>query len=101
MNTVVTQAMACGLAVVTTRHSGLPEQVVDGVNGFVVEEGDWRALGERLVHLAAHIELLPAMSNASRRQAEQNYDASTLIERQIAVYEEVARRSARRRRHLG
>ena len=54
MNTVVTQAMACGLAVVTTRHSGLPEQVVDGVNGFVVEEGDWRALGERLVHLATH-----------------------------------------------
>ena len=93
--------MACGLAVVTTRHSGLPEQVLDGVNGFVVEEGDWQALGERLAHLATHAELLPAMSNASRRRAEQHYDASTLIDRQLAVYEEVAQRSARRRRNSG
>jgi colanic acid/amylovoran biosynthesis glycosyltransferase len=93
--------MACGLAVVTTRHSGLPEQVVDGVNGFVVEEGDWQALGERLVHLAAHAELLPAMSTASRRRAQEKYDASALIERQLAVYDEVAQRSARKRSHSG
>lgn len=93
--------MACGLAVVTTRHSGLPEQVADGVNGFVVEEGDWRALGERLVHLAVHTELLPAMSTASRQRALQKYDASALIERQLSVYEEVAQRSARKRRRSG
>jgi colanic acid/amylovoran biosynthesis glycosyltransferase len=93
--------MACGLAVVTTRHSGLPEQVADGVNGYVVEEGDWQALGERLVHLAANVELLPAMSAASRRRAQERYDALVLIERQLAVYDEVAQRSARKRRHSG
>jgi glycosyltransferase involved in cell wall biosynthesis len=101
VNTVVTQAMACGLAVVTTRHSGLPEQVLDGVNGFVVEEGDWCALGERLVYLAAHPELLPTMSEAGRRHARATYDAAALIERQLAAYEEAAQRARRRRGHSG
>jgi colanic acid/amylovoran biosynthesis glycosyltransferase len=101
VNTVVTQALACGLAAVVTRHSGLPEQVVDGVNGFVVEEGDWQALAERLVHLAAHAELLPAMSEAGRRHVAATYDSAALIERQIAAYEEIAARSPRRARHSG
>lgn len=97
MNTVVSQALACGLPVVTTRHSGLPEQVVDGVNGYVVEAGDWRALAERIVRLASRPELLPAMSAAAQRHAKEHYDAPTLIERQIAAYEEVAARSRRSR----
>jgi colanic acid/amylovoran biosynthesis glycosyltransferase len=93
VNTVVSQALACGLAVITTRHSGLPEQVVDGVNGYLVDEGDWRALAERIVHLATHPEVLPAMSEAGHRHAEAHYNAPTLIERQIKAYEELARAS--------
>jgi colanic acid/amylovoran biosynthesis glycosyltransferase len=99
VNTVVTQALACGLAVVTTRHSGLPEQVLDGVNGFVVEEGDWRALAERIAHLAEHPELLPELSRAGREHVTRHYNAATLIELQIAAYAELADRSSRGRAH--
>lgn len=99
MNTVVSQALACGLPVVTTRHSGLPEQVLDGVNGFVVEEGDWRALADRIIELAEHPELLPVMSEAGRRHVSAHYDAAVLIDRQLAAYEEVAQRSALQERH--
>jgi colanic acid/amylovoran biosynthesis glycosyltransferase len=91
MNTVVSQALACGLAVFTTRHSGLPEQVIDGVDGFLVDEGDWQALAERIVYLARHPELLPAMSEAGRAHVARHYDASALIDRQLAVYESLAR----------
>ena len=99
MNTVVTQALACGLAVVTTRHSGLPEQVLDGVNGFVVEEGDWQALGERLVYLAEHPELLPAMSKAGPRHVSEQLQRCDADRAQIEAYEELAGRSARSVRH--
>jgi colanic acid/amylovoran biosynthesis glycosyltransferase len=93
VNTVVSQALACGLAVITTRHSGLPEQVVDGVNGYLVDEGDWRALAERIAHVAAHPDVLPAMSEAGHRHAEAQYNSPTLIERQIQAYQELARAS--------
>lgn len=40
------EAMAAGVAVVSTRHSGIPELIADGVSGKLVEEGD--VLGIRL-----------------------------------------------------
>ena len=90
MNLVVSQALACGLVVVTTRHSGLPEQVLDGVSGFVVEEGDWHALADRIVQLAAHPEVLPEMGRAGREHVERRYDAVALIDRQLDAYRELA-----------
>ena len=90
MNTVVSQALATGLPVVTTRHSGLPEQVIDGQNGFLVDEGDYLALAERLLAIAENPEALPAMSERGREHVARNYDAATLIEQQIQAYERVA-----------
>jgi colanic acid/amylovoran biosynthesis glycosyltransferase len=92
MNTVVSQALAMGLPVVTTRHSGLPEQVSDGVNGFVVAEGDFRALAERIVELGRRPELLPTMSAQAREHVELHYNAASLIRRQVEMYRELASR---------
>ena len=62
MNTVVSQALAVGVPVITTRHSGLPEQVIDGTNGFLVAEGDYVALAERILTIADHPDLLPRLT---------------------------------------
>lgn len=90
MNTVVSQALAVGLPVIATRHSGLPEQVTDGVNGLLVEEGDYAALAARILELLAQPELIPVFSENGRRHVAEHYDANTLAERQIDAYLEVA-----------
>jgi glycosyltransferase involved in cell wall biosynthesis len=36
----IQEAMAHGLAVVSTRHAGIPEAVVEGETGLLVDEGD-------------------------------------------------------------
>lgn len=89
MNTVISEALATGLPVIATRHGGLTEQVVDGRNGFLVDEGDFRALAERLVYFMEHAEEWPAMSDSARRHVLAHYDASKLIERQIDLYREL------------
>ena len=38
--TVIMEAMACGLPVVSTRVAGVPEMIVDGADGFVVAPRD-------------------------------------------------------------
>jgi colanic acid/amylovoran biosynthesis glycosyltransferase len=86
VNTVVSQALATGLPVITTRHSGLPEQVLDGVNGLVVAEGDYAALAERILELARHPELLAVFGTNGRRHVEDHYDTAGLIERQLELY---------------
>lgn len=44
MPTVVLEAQAMGLPVVSTTHSGIPEAVAHGETGFLVAERDWEAL---------------------------------------------------------
>jgi len=38
--TALLEAQACGVPVVSTLHAGIPEIVLDGVTGFLVEEGN-------------------------------------------------------------
>lgn len=49
--TVICEAMACGMPVLATRHSGIPELVEDGIDGYLVEERDIAGLFERMVLL--------------------------------------------------
>lgn len=47
----ILEAMAEGLPVISTRHAGIPEAVLDGETGCLVEEGDSIGMAERIIHL--------------------------------------------------
>lgn len=49
--TVIMEAMATGLTVLSTHHSGIPELIEDGVEGYLVDERDINSYAERLVLL--------------------------------------------------
>lgn len=89
MNTIVSQALATGLPVITTNHSGLPDQVLEGKNGAVVPEGDFRALADRIVFLMEHPELWPKFGEFGRDHVAEHYDSRILIPRQIQYYREL------------
>src|SRR5260370_2932297 len=90
MNTIISEAMATGLPVITTHHSGLPEQVIDGRNGKVVPENDFEALAEGIVFLVEHPEIWPVLGRYGRAHALEYYNSKTLIERQINHYRALA-----------
>ncbi len=48
----LTEAMGCGLPVVSTRSGGIPEIVVDGETGLLVRAGDPEALADAILDLA-------------------------------------------------
>lgn len=86
---VLKEAMATGIPVVSTRHSGIPELVEDGVSGLLAPEGDSAALAERLAHLIDHAEKWPAMGRAGRERVEAEFDSDRLNEELVALYEQV------------
>lgn len=45
---VLMEAMACGKVVVTTRHSGIPELIEDGVTGFLCDEKNVEDLVDKI-----------------------------------------------------
>ncbi len=91
MNVVISQALATGLPVIATKHSGLPEQVIDGKNGFLVDEGDFRALAEKILYFIDHFEIWPQFSVFGRNHVEEKYDSAELIDKQIKYYDELLR----------
>ena len=70
--TAICEAMACGLPVVSTRHSGIPEVVDHGVNGYLVEERDDAGLFESMVSLRSSD--IAAMSRSARLKIECRFD---------------------------
>ncbi len=67
---VVTEAMRAGLPVIVTDMCGAKEIVEEGVNGWIVKEGDVEALAERLKWAVDHINLLPSIGANARRTSD-------------------------------
>ena len=86
------EAMATGLPVLSTWHSGIPELVKDGVSGFLVPERDVVSLSERLVYLIEHPEIWPEMGRAGRAYVETNYDINKLNDRLIAIFQNLLKK---------
>jgi len=49
----IQEAMAHGMAVVSTRHAGIPEAVEHGVTGWLVEEGDTEKMAMAFLQVAS------------------------------------------------
>ncbi|BAU63908.1 putative glycosyl transferase [Stanieria sp. NIES-3757] len=68
---VLTEAMACGIPVITTPNTAGPDIITDGVEGFIIPIRDVEALKEKLEWCYKHPEELAEMGKAARRKAEQ------------------------------
>jgi glycosyltransferase involved in cell wall biosynthesis len=72
----VLEASSCGLPVVSTRHAGIVDAVVDGVGGFLVDEGDVDRMADYLLRMVREPELAADMGAAGRRHIAANYSST-------------------------
>jgi len=70
---VVLEAMAASLPVVSTRHAGIPDAVIEGETGFLVEEGDTALMAEHLLGLARHDSLRRSIGEAGWSRARTHF----------------------------
>lgn len=82
----IKEAMASGLPVISTFHSGIPELVNDGVSGLLVPERDAASLEDALAYLIHHPEICKEMGQAGRRKVEQNFDTNVLSKKLEELY---------------
>ena len=65
----ILEAMAKGLPVVSTRHAGIPEEVLEEETGILVDEGDVEGMAAAIVRLADDPGLRNRMGVAGHRRA--------------------------------
>ena len=80
------EAMAMGLAVVSTRSGAIPEIVDDGVNGLLTPSNDERALADALLTLAQDPVLRRRLGQAAREKIESRFDIARNADHYAALF---------------
>jgi colanic acid/amylovoran biosynthesis glycosyltransferase len=77
---VAIEALAMGLAVVSTRIMGVPELIEDGTSGLLVSPGRPDQLADALERLASDPALRRALGSAGRATVKRDYELARLAE---------------------
>jgi len=81
------EAMASGLPLVGTRVGGIPEIVIDGETGILVEPRNHEALAEAILNLFADLEFREQLGRNARHRVETTFSWIRIAGQTVDVYE--------------
>lgn len=76
---IILEASSSGLPVVSTRHAGIIESVIDGKTGYLVDEYDIKAMAEKMMLVIQSPQLAIQLGIAGREHIIKNYNIENLI----------------------
>ena len=85
---VLVEAMACGLPVITTGISGIPEVIRHGVNGLLVPPDNPEALADAVLRLKCDADLAGRLSRGAQATVRERFDADGFAAQLAALFRE-------------
>jgi len=70
----ILEAMACGLPIISTRHAGIKDAVIEEENGFLVDENDWEKMTFHMTNLIENKSLIKSISQKNRERIKVHYN---------------------------
>lgn len=89
------EVMSLGLPALVSRVGGLPENVIDGVDGWIVPVRDPAAIARVLQGILADRARVAAMGAAARDKSEREFGLARFVAGTFAVYQDVVRQGRR------
>lgn len=89
----IMEAGASGLPVVSTRHAGIPDVVVEGKTGFLVDERDVHTMADHIITLARDPQLAATMGRAARSRIVDNFSMERSVNKLWQIIESCRRSS--------
>ena len=88
---VLVEAMACGLPVITTAVSGIPEVVKDGINGQLIPPDDPLALADALLRLDREPRFARRLSEEAQATVRERFDGERFAAQLADLFREAVR----------
>lgn len=76
----ILEASAAGLPIVSTKHGGIIDTVIDGETGFLVDENDWEEMGNKMIHLLENPSHLQSFGENGKKNIYDNFSMEKHIE---------------------
>lgn len=76
----ILEASSAGLPVVSTKHAGIPNVVLEGETGFLVPEKNIGLMAERMIELLTNKELAIKMGKKGKKFVEENFSLENHID---------------------
>jgi glycosyltransferase involved in cell wall biosynthesis len=86
---VATEAMACGKPVIASNVGGLPDQIIDGFNGFLVPSRSPKAIADKILYLLENPSEARRIGRNGRMLAEEKYDIEKRVDKIIEIYKKL------------
>lgn len=81
----ILEASAAGLTVISTKHAGIPDVIIDGITGLLVEEHDVDGMAENMIQLLKDPEIAKEMGAKGKLNIKENFT----LKRHIDVLDEL------------
>jgi glycosyltransferase involved in cell wall biosynthesis len=85
----VIEAMAAGMPVIATRVGGIPELVIEGETGFLVEPKDITRLIDAMEKFIGEPDLIYKMGKRGRKKAIDEFDIDIKVNKMIGFYKTI------------
>ena len=91
----LTEGARFHLATVATAVGGIPYLIDNDVNGYLVQPGDWEALGRHLADLGQDDPLRRRLGEKLYEKASSKFSIQKTVDTQLHIYQEILRRHSR------
>jgi len=88
------EAMASGLPVISTRHSGIPELVIDGETGLLAEQADVDSLAEKISALFSTADLWERVTAKGKSMVDTQFSAAKNLEEFLGFLRDISKPEA-------
>ena len=88
VSNVIMESLAMGVPVIATNAGGTPEIIEDGVNGYLVEIGDYASLARNIETIINDKRLRESLSIQARKTIEDKFSIKRMVDGYISIYNE-------------
>jgi glycosyltransferase involved in cell wall biosynthesis len=81
LGVVLAEAAMCGVPAIASNSGGIPEVVIDGQTGFLVEEKNSSEIAKRIINLTENRKLLQKLAKNAEKKANEMFDMENQIKK--------------------
>jgi glycosyltransferase involved in cell wall biosynthesis len=87
LGVVLIEGASCGKPLIGSNVGGIPDIIIEGYNGFLIEQKNSKLLAEKIDYLLENRDIRIRMGNNSRINATKLFDIQNIVKKNIQIYE--------------